>query len=66
MRDIISSFPKAFESMNYFNEMKNKVLSLKEEKKIEEIEVLFRNSGNEFGLIDSKVVIDGDEDNMQL
>lgn len=61
-----SSFPKAYESMNYFKEMKNKVLSFKEDEKIEEIESLFEKAGKELSLIDSKVVIDDDEENMQF
>lgn len=61
-----SSFSKVYESMNYFKEMKNKVLNLKEEEKIEEIEEMFERAERELSLIDNSVVIDDDEDNMQF
>ncbi|OCA98723.1 SUKH-4 family immunity protein [Clostridium beijerinckii] len=61
-----SSFSKVYESMNYFKEMKNKVLNLKEEESIDEIEEMFERAAKEFSLIDSKVVVDGDDDNMQF
>lgn len=61
-----SSFHKMYESMKYFKEMKNKVLKLREEEDVEEIEVLFEKARKELSLIDSKVVIDDEEDNMQF
>lgn len=61
-----SSFLKMYKSMKYFKEMKNKVLKLREEEKVEEIEALFEKARKEFSLIDSKVVIDYDEDNIQF
>ncbi|WPC39587.1 hypothetical protein [Clostridium sp. JS66] len=61
-----SSFSKMYESMKYFKKMKNKVLKLIEEEKVEEIEALFEKARKEFSLIDSKVVIDYDEDNIQF
>lgn len=58
-----SSFSKVYESMNYFKETRNKILELKEEENVEEIEALFEEAGKELNLIDEKVVVDGDEDN---
>ncbi len=61
-----SSFSKMYESMKYFKKVKNKVLELKEQGCIEEIEVLFEKAEKELSLIDSKLIINEDEDNMEF
>lgn len=61
-----SSFSKVYESMNYFKKIRNKILDLKEEENVEEIEALFEKAGEELSLIDDKVVVDFDEDNIQF
>ncbi|AKN31064.1 hypothetical protein Ccar_09465 [Clostridium carboxidivorans P7] len=61
-----SSFSKFHESMNYFKKMKNEILKLKEEENVEEIEALFEKAEKELSLIDRKVIINDDEDNMQF
>jgi hypothetical protein len=63
---INSSFAQMYESMKYFKEMKNKTLELKEQENFLEIELLFEKAEKDFTTIDSKVVIDDDEDNGQF
>lgn len=63
---INSSLPKTYKSMNYFKKMRNEALRLKKELSIEEIEGMFEGAAKEFGLIDSKVLVDGDEYNRQF
>ncbi|MBU3104305.1 hypothetical protein [Clostridium gasigenes] len=61
-----SSFAKMYESMKCFKKIKSKIIKLKEQEKIEEIELLFEKSKKDFSLIDSKVVINDDEYNRQF
>lgn len=63
---INSSLPKTYKSMNYFKKMRNEALRLKKELSIEEVEGMFEGAAKEFGLIDSKVLVDGDEYNRQF
>lgn len=63
---INSSLPKTYKSMNYFKKMRNEALRLKKELSVEEIESMFEAAAKEFGLIDSKVLVDGDEYNRQF
>jgi len=61
-----SSFPKAYESMNYFKEIKDKVLRFRKQESVEKIQEMFERDMQKFILIDSKVVIDGNENNKQF
>lgn len=63
---INSSSVQMHESMKYFKEMKNKVLEIKEQENIEEIELLLEKAKKDLSLIDDKVVINNDEYNRQF
>lgn len=63
---INSSLPKTYKSMNYFKKMRNEALRLKKELSVEEIESIFEAAAKEFGLIDSKVLVDENEYNRQF
>ncbi|WP_253199427.1 ankyrin repeat domain-containing protein [Clostridium tagluense] len=58
-----SSFAQMYESMKCFKKIKSEIIKLKEQEKIEEIELLFEKAKKDFSLIDSKVVINDDEYN---
>ena len=61
-----SSFAQMYESMKYFNEMKSKIIELREQENLEQIELLFEKAEKDLVSIDGKVVIYDDEYNCQF
>ncbi|GCD10044.1 hypothetical protein [Clostridium tagluense] len=63
---INSSFAQMYESMKYFKEMKSKIIELREQENLEEIELLFEKAEKDLVSIDGKVAINDDEYNCQF
>lgn len=52
-----SSFAQMYESIKYFKEMKSKIIELREQENLKEIELLFEKAEKDFVSIDDKVAI---------